>query len=147
MHACSHPMEQMMAFLSLLEGGVLDRHPSLKVAFLEAGCGWLPYWLWRLDEVEYRHLAAELEGRARMPPSAYFRRQCLVGVEPDEPLIAQVIEHVGAQALMFGTDFPHLDHDEDILEAVLAGWRHLPRETLRLMLGGNAEAFYQLPSP
>ncbi len=39
MHACSHPMEQMMAMLALIEGGVLERHPHLKVAFLESGCG------------------------------------------------------------------------------------------------------------
>jgi uncharacterized protein len=37
-HACSHPMEQMMALLALIEGGVLERHPQLKVAFLESGC-------------------------------------------------------------------------------------------------------------
>lgn len=47
-HACTHPMEQMMALLALIEGGVLERHPRLRVGFLESGCGWLPYWLWRL---------------------------------------------------------------------------------------------------
>src|SRR5262249_52612650 len=36
MHACSHPLEQMIAFLALVEGGVLERHPGLRVAFLEA---------------------------------------------------------------------------------------------------------------
>lgn len=45
LHACSHPMEQMMALLALIEGGVLERHRRLRVAFLESGCGWLPYWL------------------------------------------------------------------------------------------------------
>jgi uncharacterized protein len=53
LHACSHPMEQMMAMLALIEGGVLERHPKLRVGFFEAGCGWLPYWLWRMDE-EYK---------------------------------------------------------------------------------------------
>jgi len=53
LHACSHPMEQMMALLALIEGGVLERHPQLRIGFLESGCGWLPYWLWRLDE-EYQ---------------------------------------------------------------------------------------------
>jgi predicted TIM-barrel fold metal-dependent hydrolase len=55
LHACSHPMEQMMALLALIEGGVLERHRRLRVAFLESGCGWLPYWLWKLDE-EYKNL-------------------------------------------------------------------------------------------
>ncbi len=38
LHACSHPMEQMMALLALIEGGVLERHPQLKFGFLESGC-------------------------------------------------------------------------------------------------------------
>lgn len=45
LHACSHPMEQMMALLALIEGGVLERHPQLRIGFLESGCGWFPYWL------------------------------------------------------------------------------------------------------
>ena len=45
-----HPMEQMAAMASLVLDGALDRHPDLRVAFLESGTGWLPYWLHRLDE-------------------------------------------------------------------------------------------------
>ena len=144
MHACSHPMEQMMASLSLLEGGVLARHPRLRVAFLEAGCSWLPYWLWRLDEVEYKYLQDEVAGRLAMKPSAYFRRQCLVGIEPGEPMLAQVVPWIGADNIVFGTDFPHLDHDEGIVDELLAAWRELPTGTVRKLLCDNAVRFYRL---
>ena len=46
----AQPFEQMMCLGSFLGGGVLARHPRLKVAFLEANCSWLPWLLWRLDE-------------------------------------------------------------------------------------------------
>ena len=49
-HACVHPMEQQMAMLSLIVQGVFERHPTLRVAFLESGAAWLPSWLHRLDE-------------------------------------------------------------------------------------------------
>ena len=49
-HICSHPMEQMVAAVSLIYGGVLERFPGLEVAFLEAGCGWVPFWLERMDD-------------------------------------------------------------------------------------------------
>ena len=46
----AQPMEQMVALGSFCAGGVLARHPKLRVAFLEANCSWLPWLLWRLDE-------------------------------------------------------------------------------------------------
>ncbi|WP_437290439.1 amidohydrolase family protein [Sorangium sp. So ce406] len=142
LHACSHPMEQMMALLALIEGGVLERHPGLRVAFLEAGCGWLPYWLWRLDEVEYRHLAGEVAPHVRQAPSAYFRRQCFVGLEPDEPYLTEVIPRIGEDRLLFGTDYPHPDHDEGLVGQALALRDRLPGEVLRKILWDNPARFY-----
>lgn len=141
LHACSHPMEQMMALLALIEGGVLERHPALRVAFLEAGCGWLPYWLGRLD-VEYEHLAGEVAEHVRMKPSAYFRRQCFMAAEPHEPLLPENIRHIGEDCVLFGTDFPHLDHDVDSVDQALALRGTLGEATLRKALGSNASRFF-----
>jgi predicted TIM-barrel fold metal-dependent hydrolase len=49
-HISTHPMEQMLACMDIIMGGVLERFPKLRVAFLEAQCGWLPFWLDRMDE-------------------------------------------------------------------------------------------------
>ena len=136
-HACSHPMEAMMAFLALLEGGVLERHPRLRVAFLEAGCGWLPYWLWRLDEMEYAQVSNELGGRISQRPSQYFRRQCWIAFEPGEALLAPSIEAIGVDRVVFGTDFPHVDHDREILAKLFAQDGPLPAHVLRAALWEN----------
>lgn len=108
MHTCCHPMEQMMAFVALVEGGVLERHPGLRVAFLEAGCGWLPYLLWRMDE-EFELWGFQVP-QVKRPPSEYFTRQCFAGVEGDEPGLDRAIETVGADRLLFASDYPHPDH-------------------------------------
>src|SRR5437016_1486299 len=50
-----NPVELMFAFASVAAGGVLERHPRLRCAFLEGTCGWLPWWLWRLDERSEEH--------------------------------------------------------------------------------------------
>ena len=78
----SQPMEQILAMGSFVTGGVLARHPKLRVAFLEANCSWVPLLVWRMDEIY------ELEGVASMldltmEPSVYFKRQCYVSIEPD----------------------------------------------------------------
>lgn len=107
-HACSHPLEHLLAFTSLLEAGVFERHPRLKVGFLEAGASWVPFWLHRLD-YEFEQLAGEVRGRVNLKPSEYFKRQCWVSVEADEP-VEQLTANPGVDRLLFGTDYPHVDH-------------------------------------
>ena len=104
----AQPMEQMLALGSFCGGGVLARHPRLRVAFLEANCSWLPWLLWRLDE------GWKLEGDVwaedlAMAPSEYFKRQCVVSVEPDEVTVKQVIDSIGSGQIVFSTDYPHGD--------------------------------------
>ncbi|AKT43941.1 amidohydrolase family protein [Chondromyces crocatus] len=147
LHACSHPMEQMMGLLALIEGGVLERHPTLRVGLLEAGCGWLPYWLYRLDEVEYRHLAGEVEAHVKQPPSAYFQRQCFASIDPGEPLLTETIRHLGADRFLFGTDFPHLDHDIDCVGNALSLRATIGDEALAKILSGNAARLFGLSVP
>ncbi|HEU4538871.1 MAG TPA: amidohydrolase family protein, partial [Polyangiaceae bacterium] len=144
-HACSHPLEAMMALLSLIEGGVLEAHPALRVGLLEAGCGWLPYWLWRLDRVEYAQFRAEVRARVRRPPSEYFRRQCWVALEPDEAMLGQVAAELGPERLVFGTDFPHLEHGPDVIDELFARRAALGDETLRAILWDNPSRFVGVP--
>ncbi|PAJ76393.1 hypothetical protein CJF42_00395 [Pseudoalteromonas sp. NBT06-2] len=110
LHACSHYIEIQLAFLSLLDAGVLERYPTLKLGFFEAGASWLPAWLWRLDNICYPEFPGLVKNRIKMLPSEYFKRQCWIAIEMDEPCLAQVIDIVGHDRLLFGTDFPHPDH-------------------------------------
>jgi uncharacterized protein len=143
MHACSHPMEHMMALLALIEGGVLERHPNLRVGFLEAGCGWLPYWLWRLDR-EYKDLGWEVKDNVKMKPSEYFRRQCFVAVEPSEPYLHDMIEYIGADNLMLGSDYPHIDHEPDIIKEAVELQQRLSKDVVKKILWDNPMRFYGL---
>jgi predicted TIM-barrel fold metal-dependent hydrolase len=143
-HVCSHPLEQMMGLLSLIEGGVLERHPGLRVAFLEAGAGWLPYWLWRMDELAWRYTRADARAHVRRKPSEYFRRQCFIAVEPDEPGLEEVVRAVGEDCLLFGSDFPHLDHDGAIVTRAVGLRSRLPEAVVRKLLWDNPARFYGL---
>ena len=58
-HTVVHPFEAMGAMVSMICHGVYERFPRLRVAYLEAGCGWLPAWLHRIDE----HLEAGRSAR------------------------------------------------------------------------------------
>lgn len=107
-HAMSHPMEQMAAMASLVLEGALERHDTLRVAFLESGTGWLPYWLARLDAHDEWMEESETAALS-LTPSEYFARQCVICSDPDDPLAAWVVSQVGADHMMWASDFPHPD--------------------------------------
>ena len=107
-HACSHPLEQMTAATAMFLGGVFERHPELRVAFLESGTGWLPYWLHRLDE--HREWMRDDEcADLSLAPSEYFARQCVISCDPDDALAAWVATQIGADHMIWASDFPHPD--------------------------------------
>jgi predicted TIM-barrel fold metal-dependent hydrolase len=110
-HICTHPIEQMCAAVALIYGGVLDRFPSLDVAFLEAGCGWVPFWLERMDEHHDNALARNFGGtrKRELKPSEYFQRQCYVSANADETFLAHVAEQIGEDRIVFSGDYPHPD--------------------------------------
>ncbi|MBE9044819.1 amidohydrolase [Pleurocapsales cyanobacterium LEGE 10410] len=141
LQTCSHPIEQMMALLALIEGGVLERHPNLRVGFLESGCGWLPYWLWRLDR-EYEDLRWEVEEQVKIKPSEYFRRQCFISIEPDESYLTEIIDYIGSDNLIFGSDYPHPDHRPSIIADAVSLEERLPKTTVKKILWDNPARFY-----
>jgi uncharacterized protein len=104
----AQPIEQMLGLGSFVGGGVLERHPRLKVAFLEANCSWLPWLLWRLDEGYEREGDIFMQDLT-MAPSEYFKRQCFISIEPDEAPARHTIEDFGCEQLVFSTDYPHGD--------------------------------------
>ena len=102
------PFANMLACGDMIFGGVMERFPKLKVAHLESGCGWVPFWLERMDE----HWEHEGHGQAkttREKPSFYFKRQCWASAEAGEELAPVFVEHVGDDYLLVATDYPHLD--------------------------------------
>ncbi len=138
-HVVSHSLEMMQACVSMCMGGVLERFPRLRVAFLEGNCAWAPWLLWRMDEhVEWRG-AVEAPDLA-LKPSEYFRRQCWVSVECDETPAVHAAETL-ADNIVFSTDYPHGDSKypratEQFLKLPL------PAETARKILWDNWVRLY-----
>ena len=48
-HIITHTMEMMLVCMSVIWGGVCERHPKVRIAFLELGGGWIAGWLDRMD--------------------------------------------------------------------------------------------------
>src|SRR5262249_58948763 len=77
--------------------------PKLKIVSVEAGCGWAAYLMDRLDEKHGRF------GGGSLRPSEYIRRNCYFVAEPEERTIGAMLELVGEDRILWGSDYPHVD--------------------------------------
>jgi uncharacterized protein len=141
-HTVSHPFEQMLASLSLICKGTLERHPRLQVVFLESGAGWLPYWLWRMDE--HREILPFQVPWLKMKPSDYFRRQCYISCEPDEDRLGATIEAIGEDRLLFASDYPHWDAKLSGSPQVIMDRTDISVDAKKKIMGQNAARLLRL---
>jgi predicted TIM-barrel fold metal-dependent hydrolase len=98
----------MVVCADMIYGGVLERFPRLKVAFLEGNCSWVPWLLWRMGEYVEMLGSAEYPD-LKLPPREYFKRQCYASVECDEITAKHLPEFGLEDNVVFSTDYPHTD--------------------------------------
>ncbi len=130
--------------VNVICSGLLDRFPDLKMVSVESGTGWIPFVLEALDyemEENAPHLLAELELR----PSEYFRRQLYATTWFERKDIRRTVESVGADNIMFETDFPHPTCIyPDPLKVALQNMEDLTEDQQRKILSENALKLYRL---
>src|ERR1051325_4482782 len=108
----------LMAFAALISGGILDRFPSLRAVFLEAGSMWIPYMIDRLNHrfqnqgktlVKFLPQTKPLQQR---PVLDYMKSGNLYfSAELEDFLLPQVLNLVGETQVVMGTDMPHGDRE------------------------------------
>jgi uncharacterized protein len=143
LHLFSHVPEQMISLTNVVLSGVLEKFPRLVVGFMEAGCGWLPFWMEHMDkEYEKRKHEAPL---LQMEPSAYIKcGRVYVGCEPGEKLLPLAAQWIGAGQLLYASDYPHWDSDWPNTVRIVRNRTDISEELKRRLLGENALRFYGL---
>ena len=130
----------MGPIVHLTGAGVLERHPELRFAIIEAECGWLAWTLAAMDSMQQkRHLyLSHLPLRA----SDYFRRQGWVGMS-DDPVGIHNLPLTGADCLMWGNDYPHDEGTFPQSRRVLDSMREaMDAESYAKIASGNAAKLY-----
>jgi predicted TIM-barrel fold metal-dependent hydrolase len=142
----SHPFAQMQQLTSMMIHGVFERFPGLRVAFLEAGCGWVPYLADRLDE-SWEHRGNRWPHRTQRSPKEIMRGgNMYYACEREESTLPLVAELMGGGQLLWASDFPHerpwaqFSNDID----TLIDRKDLPESLPRKILSENPRRFYNL---
>jgi predicted TIM-barrel fold metal-dependent hydrolase len=117
------PHEIEKSFSILILSGVLERFPRLKIVSAENNCGWLPYYLQRMDRGFARFgpsgTVTPWPTKLTLKPSEYFRRQMYCTFIDDSFGVAS--RHwIGVDNVMWSSDYPHTastwPHSRDIIE-------------------------------
>ena len=126
---------------AIIGAAVLERYPRLRISFGESGIGWIPYALDRMDfewEDRFRDLGL------RMKPSDYWRRQCKATFQFD-PIGIKLIDEMGAETLMWGSDYPHTDGVwPESSKYIAEQFTEVPAHIVRKITCENAGKFYGL---
>jgi predicted TIM-barrel fold metal-dependent hydrolase len=137
------PMAVAETIATLIFGGVLERHPSLRIVIAEGGIGWLAYFLERMDHV-MRKQGAWARSTLREPPSFYFHRQILATFEEDRAGM-RTYDLIGHENILWSSDYPHSDTTWPNSRAAIAEhFGALPERARFAMTCGNAARVYGL---
>jgi predicted TIM-barrel fold metal-dependent hydrolase len=125
--------------------GVLERWPGLRVVLVEAGIGWIPYYLERLDTMVTNHGWDTFPGKViKEKPSFYWRRNMAATFEQDLIGVRNRYD-IGVENLMWATDYPHPDstwpRSQEVLKEHFEG---VPVDEVELIAAGNATRIYRL---
>jgi len=142
-HITGFQMNMAQILMPMIYGGVLERYPHLRMVLGESGIGWIPYVLWRMDsewEDQFKDLSLT------MPPSEYWKRQCWATYQTD-PVGMKLVDQLGADKIMWGSDFPHPDGIwPDSREYVAREMADLPADIRHKIVCGNAAGLYHFPA-
>ena len=147
--AISFWLTVQFAFHRVISKGIADRYPNLRIAFLEAGCSWVPALVERIEE--YSGFPGARAGvdfhrgyKGKHLPKEYIERgQIYFGFEVDEKLLPFAIEEFGDQCWVYGSDIPHGDRLYGAVNVFLKR-NDISEESKRKLLVDNTARFYGL---
>lgn len=143
-HAYAFTAALLLQFTSIVCQGVPVRFPKLKLAFLEIGATWIPYYLDRLDEHWEKRGKFEMPHLKKKPSDIVRGAKMYFSLEAGETLLPQTIDYLGAEHFLYASDIPHWDNEfpRNIEEI----WHHpnLPVTTKEKVLYKNAKELFQL---
>ena len=135
------PRESIAA---MIFSGVFERSPKLKVGAVEFEISWAPYFMNLMDNFHTQRASGIKERRFKggALPSDFFRTNIFIGFQEDA-LGIELRHHVGVDALVWGSDYPHAEstfpRSRAILDQILEG---IPEEEQAKIAGGNTAKLY-----
>jgi len=140
--ALAHVIPQMRQFTNIMISGLMNNLKRLRLGFLEAGCGWVPYLISKIEERLERIPPKERP----VLPSALLARRQLYFQCGEEMTVKRDVELLGDSCLLWASDFPHeaTKTDLNLLVREFIARRDLGSASKKKILYDNPKRFYAL---
>ena len=143
---CIQPMSAMFTsvqYANFILSGIFVRFPELKTVWVEPGVGWIPWWLFIIDQMKtvVNYPFNEIDER----PSFYFKRNMSVTFIHEPFAVHKLRYDIGVENMMWSTDYPHpICTWPDSRELVNQDFEGIPADERELILSGNAIRVWNL---
>ena len=134
------PLETTIALSHLIFGGVLDRHPGLKIVAAHGG-GYLPSYCGRTNHGH--DVRPEAKAAARLRPVEYLRKMWFDTLVYEPEALRHLVNVVGASQVVVGSDYP-FDMGHYDPHGLIGSTPGLTEDEAAAILGGNAAALLGL---
>ena len=145
MSALLHHIGCAATMSNFMVSGLLDKYENLKIGLIESGAGWVPFWLEAMEHQLDEFRTRENRG-LKMRCKEYFKQHFWVSFWFEDYAPRHMIDAIGADKLLFETDYPHptslYPGVQDKLVSVMKG--HSPA-VRKLVLQDNAAKLFNLP--
>jgi uncharacterized protein len=122
--------------------GALERNPGMRLVMAEAGLGWLPYFVNRMDASAAKRPGVAKDYQLKSVPSEIFRQQVFITFE-EEAHGSTYIDLLGADNFMWASDFPHGDSTfPESRAAIEASFDSLSEADCRKITADNCRTLY-----
>jgi predicted TIM-barrel fold metal-dependent hydrolase len=128
------PFRKLWSFVVF--SGILERHPDLRVVFAEGGISWIPSALDHADRIHDRFADHH-------PPSHYWFSQCYATFM-DDPRGIEQLDHIGADRVLWSTDYPHPEGTFGMTRDVIVDLRRRLGDRAAAVTGTTAAGLYGL---
>jgi predicted TIM-barrel fold metal-dependent hydrolase len=138
------PLTLAEPFAVMVFSGALERHPGLTLVLAEAGLGWLPYFVNRMDgRMAKRGRMKDYE--LQLMPSEIFRRQVLVTFEEEQDGTSY-LRMLGTERFMWASDYPHVDSTfPQSRQAIAGSFPGLGEAECRALTADTCQRLYRFP--
>ena len=143
-HGIGMSLPAQLAFVALVGDGILDRFPSIKVAFLEFGAEWIFYMIGRLGHylpIDRHDMPIKDSLPERSIEEYLASGRLFVAAEAEDRLLSHELAMIGEDVIVCSSDIPHSEKRENSATKIIERTDLSDRQKRKILYDNSVRLF------